>query len=59
MKLRAITVEARESEKIVWINPDFIVSVSGETDSTAMIYLSNVQVYLALDLDELHDLMEI
>lgn len=59
MKLRAITVEARESEKIVWINPDFIVSVSPETDSTAMIYLSNGQVYLALDLDELHDLMEI
>lgn len=59
MKLAAITVEAKESEKIVWINPAFIVSIVPESDSTAMIYLQNDQLFLALDIDELSAFMDI
>ena len=59
MKLIAITVESKESEKIVWINPAFVVNIEPQKDLTAMIYLSSGMVYLALDIDELQSIMDI
>ncbi len=59
MKLHAITVEHKDSEKIVWVNPAFIVNVEPQKDLTAMVYLSSGMVYLALDIDELSDFMDV